>query len=205
MSYEKFTDNARKVMQLANQEAQRLGQEFIAPEHILIGLVSSENTIPARIFADHGITSQTLRTEIEKILPSGIELVAAERLPETPNTKKVIEYAMEEAKTLHHSYVGPEHLLLGLLRIENEKSIPHQVFRNLRLNPDRIREEVLLALNNEESGRVDTKCHWYTIEFPTGTNTHRRQEVVASISRLLQIYNAHMQPNATIRTFFEEP
>src|SRR5262249_47351410 len=114
--YERFTDRARKVMQLANQEAQRFNHEYIGTEHILLGLVKEGSGVAANVLKNLDVDLRKIRLEVEKIVQSGPDMVTMGKLPQTPRAKKVIEYAMEEARNLNHNYVGTEHLLLGLLR-----------------------------------------------------------------------------------------
>src|SRR5262249_53563092 len=114
--YERFTDRARKVMQLAKQEARRFDHEYIGTEHILLGLIKEGSGVAANVLKNFDISLRKIRLEVEKIAQSGPGMVTTERLPQTPHAKKVIEYAIEEARKLNHNYVGTEHLLLGLLR-----------------------------------------------------------------------------------------
>ena len=139
--YERFTDRARKVMQLANQEAQRLNHEYIGTEHILLGLVKEGSGVAANVLKNADIDLRKIRLEIEKIVQSGPEMVTMGKLPQTPRVKKVIEYAIEEARNFDHSYVGTEHELLGLLR--EEEGVAAQVPMNLGLRLEDVREEVL--------------------------------------------------------------
>jgi ATP-dependent Clp protease ATP-binding subunit ClpC len=138
--YERFTDRARKVMQLANQEAQRLRHEYIGTEHILLGLVKEGSGVAANVLKNLDINLQAVRLEVEKIVQAGPDVVLPGKLPQTPRAKKVIEYAIEEARKLNHNYVGTEHLLLGLIR-EGE-GVAAQVLMNLGLRLDEVREEV---------------------------------------------------------------
>src|SRR5947208_2279477 len=116
--YERFTDRPRRVMQLANQEAQRFNHEYIGTEHILLGPVAEGSGVAANVLKNLDIDLRKIRREVERIVQHGPggEQVVAGRLPHTPRAKKVIEYAIEEARLLKHSYIGTEHLLLGLLR-----------------------------------------------------------------------------------------
>ena len=114
--YERFTDRARRVMQLANQEAQRFNHEYIGTEHILLGLVKEGSGVGANVLKNLGVDLRKVRLEVEKLVKSGPEMVTMGKLPQTPRAKRVIEYAIEEARNLNHNYVGTEHLLLGLLR-----------------------------------------------------------------------------------------
>src|SRR6201995_5567852 len=111
--YERFTDRARKVMQLANQEAQRFNHEHIGTEHILLGLVKEGSGVAANVLKNLDADLRKIRQEVEKIVQTSPEVPTHGKLAQTPRAKKVIEYAMEEARSLNHNYVGTEHLLLG--------------------------------------------------------------------------------------------
>ena len=104
--YERFTDRARKVMQLANQEAQRFNHEYIGTEHILLGLVKEGSGVAANVLKNLDVDLRKIRLEVEKLVQSGPEMVTMGKLPQTPRAKKVIEYSMEEARNLNHNYVG---------------------------------------------------------------------------------------------------
>jgi ATP-dependent Clp protease ATP-binding subunit ClpC len=142
--FERFTDRARKVMALANQEAQRFNHEYIGTEHILLGLVKEGSGVGANVLKNLDVDLRKVRLEVEKLVKSGPEMVTMGKLPQTPRAKKVIEFAIEEARQLNHNYVGTEHLLLGLLR-END-GVAAQVLMNLGLKLEEVREEVLNLL-----------------------------------------------------------
>ena len=142
--FERFTDRARKVMALANQEAQRFNHEYIGTEHILLGLVKEGSGVGANVLKNLGVDLRKVRLEVEKLVKSGPEMVTMGKLPQTPRAKRVIEYAIEEARQLNHNYVGTEHLLLGLLR--EQDGVAAQVLMNLGLKLDDVREEVLNLL-----------------------------------------------------------
>ena len=142
--FERFTDRARKVMALANQEAQRFNHEYIGTEHILLGLVKEGSGVGANVLKNLDVDLRKVRLEVEKLVKSGPETVTMGKLPQTPRTKKVIEYAIEEARNLNHNYVGTEHLLLGLLR--EQDGVAAQVLMNLNLKLEDVREEVLNLL-----------------------------------------------------------
>jgi len=142
--FERFTDRARKVMALANQEAQRFNHEYIGTEHILLGLVKEGSGVGANVLKNLEIDLRKVRLEVEKLVKPGPEMVTMGKLPQTPRAKKVIEYAIEEARNLNHNYVGTEHLLLGLLR--EHDGVAAQVLMNLGLKLDQVREEVLNLL-----------------------------------------------------------
>jgi ATP-dependent Clp protease ATP-binding subunit ClpC len=152
--FERFTDRARKVMALANQEAQRFNHEYIGTEHILLGLIKEGTGVGATVLKKMNVDLRKVRLEVEKMVKSGPEMVPMGKLPHTPRAKKVIEYAIEEARNLNHNYVGTEHLLLGLLR--EREGIAAKVLMNLGLKLEEVREEVLNLLgagmeNQEEA------------------------------------------------------
>ena len=142
--FERFTDRARKVMALANQEAQRFNQDYIGTEHILLGLVKEGSGVGATVLKNLDVDIKKLRLEVEKSVKSGPDMVTMGKLPQTPRAKKVIEYAIEEARALNHNYVGTEHILLGLLR--ESEGIAAQVLMNLGLKLEDVRQEVLNLL-----------------------------------------------------------
>ena len=146
--YERFTDRARKVMQLANQEAQRFNHEYIGTEHILLGLVKEGSGVAANVLKNLDVDLRKIRLEVERIVQPGAggDQVVMGRLPHTPRAKKVIEYSIEEARNLNHNYVGTEHLLLGLLR--EQEGVAAQVLMNLGLKLEDVREEVLNLLGH---------------------------------------------------------
>jgi ATP-dependent Clp protease ATP-binding subunit ClpC len=148
--YERFTERARKVMQLANQEAQRFNHEYIGTEHILLGLVKEGTGVAANVLKNLDIDLRKIRLEVEKLVQSGPEMITMGRLPQTPRAKKVIEYSMEEARNLNHNFVGTEHILLGLLR--EQEGVAAQVLMNLGLKLEDVREEVLNLLGSGLEG-----------------------------------------------------
>ena len=148
--YERFTDRARKVMQLANQEAQRFNHEYIGTEHILLGLIKEGSGVAANVLKNLEVDLRKIRLEVEKLVQSGPDMVTMGKLPQTPRAKKVIEYSMEEARNLGHNYVGTEHILLGLLR--EQEGVAAQVLMNLGLKLEEVREEVLSLLGHGMEG-----------------------------------------------------
>src|SRR5262249_21538200 len=144
--YERFTDRARKVMQLANQEAQRFNHEYIGTEHLLLGLIKEGAGVAANVLKNLNIDLSRARREIEEIVLAGPGMVTTGKLPQTPKAKKVIDHAIEEARSLGHNYVGTEHLLLGLVR--EEEGVAGQVLLNLGIDLEDVREEVLNLLGH---------------------------------------------------------
>jgi len=146
MPFERFTDRARKVMQLANQEAQRFNHEYVGTEHILLGLIKEGSGVAANVLRNLEVDLKKIRLEVEKLVQTGPDMVTMGRLPLTPRARKVIEYATEEARNLNHNYIGTEHLLLGLLR--EQEGVAAQVLMNLGLKLEEVREEVLNLLGH---------------------------------------------------------
>ncbi|HUX17398.1 MAG TPA: ATP-dependent Clp protease ATP-binding subunit [Phycisphaerae bacterium] len=154
--FERFTDRARKVMALANQEAQRFNHEYVGTEHVLLGLVKEGQGVAANVLHSLGIDLKKIRLEVEKIVKGGPDMVTMGKLPQTPRAKKVIEFAIEEARNLGHNYVGTEHLLLGLLR--EHDGVAAQVLMNLGLKLDDVRSEILNILGAAVEGETETEA-----------------------------------------------
>jgi len=142
--YDRFTDRAHKVMQLANQEAQRFHHEYIGTAEILLGLIKEGSGVAVKVLKNLDVDLKEMRLEIERRLENGPNIVTMVKLPMTPKAKKVIEYAMEEARLLNHSRVGSEHILLGLLR--EEEDVAAQVLAKFGLTLEATREETLNLL-----------------------------------------------------------
>ena len=138
--FDRFTDRARKVMALANQEAHRLNHEAVGPEHLLLGLVKEGSGVGANVLKNLDADLRKVRIEVEKRVRAGAQPAAESRLPQHVSAKRVVASAIEEARNLNHNYVGTEHLLLGLLR-EHEGVIA-DVFAALGLEHETVRDEV---------------------------------------------------------------
>ena len=142
--YERFTDRARKIMQLANQEAQRLNHEYIGTEHILLGLIKEGSGVAANVLKNLDVSLHKAEELVKNIVQAGPDMVTMGKLPQTPRAKKVVEYAIEEARNLNHSYLGTEHLLLGLLR--EKEGVASQVLNECGCKLEDVKEEVLMML-----------------------------------------------------------
>jgi len=138
--FERFTEKAIKVVMLAQEEARRLGHNFVGTEQIMLGLIGEGTGIAAKVLKSMGISLKEARIEVEKIIGRGSGFVAVE-IPFTPRAKRVLELALEEARQLGHNYIGTEHLLLGLLR-EGE-GVAARVLENLDADPAKIRSQVI--------------------------------------------------------------
>jgi ATP-dependent Clp protease ATP-binding subunit ClpC len=153
------------VIALANQEAQRFNHEYIGTEHVLLGLVKEGTGVGPNVLKNLGVDLHKVRMEVEKLVKAGPDMVTMGKLPQTPRAKKVLEYAIEEARNLSHNYVGTEHLLLGLLR--EHDGVAAQVLMNLGLKLEEVREEVLNLLGaGVESDEVSAG--------PPSETAHRR-------------------------------
>ena len=144
--YDKFTDRARKVMQLANEEAQRYNHQYIGTEHILLGLVKECTGVAANVLRNLNVDPNRIRREVERLIQTGPN-VGFDKMPQTPRAKKVIEFAIDEARRLNHNYVGTEHVLLGLLR--EEEGAAAQVLTNLGLTLDAVRNQIVELLGQQ--------------------------------------------------------
>lgn len=144
--YDRFTDRSRWVMQCANQEAQRFHHEYIGTEHVLLALVKESAGVAARALQKLGVSAEQVEAETLKIVergPSSWSVVG--KLPNTPRVKKVIEYALDEARLLQHGQVGTEHLMLGILR--DKDCVAALVLTYLVLPFSQVRQEVLSLLD----------------------------------------------------------
>lgn len=135
--YSRFTDRARKVMQLANQESQRFNHEYVGTEHVLLAVAKVGDGVAAKIIKEHGIDPLKIRPEVEKLVQVGPAMVTMGKLPQTPRVKRAIELAANEATQLGVNYVGDEHILLGLLH--DSESVAGSVLASLGMTLDRAR------------------------------------------------------------------
>jgi ATP-dependent Clp protease ATP-binding subunit ClpC len=158
--FDKFTERARKVLQLAQEEAQRFNHNYIGTEHLLLGLVREGEGVAAKVLANLGVDLNKVRSAVEFIIGRGERTVTGD-IGLTPRAKKVIELSVEEARRLNHNYIGTEHLLLGLVR-EGE-GIAAGVLESLGVSLDKVRQQVNYVLNQsstysqQESGRHSSK------------------------------------------------
>ena len=141
--FDKFTERARRVLTLAQEEAQRFNHNYIRTEHFLLGLVREGDGVAARVLNNLGVELADVRAKVEFIIGRGEALRMGE-IGLTPRAKKVVEYAVDEARRLNHHYIGTEHLLLGLLR--EGSGIASGVLESLGVSLERVRAEVLQVL-----------------------------------------------------------
>jgi dihydroneopterin aldolase len=148
--FERFTERARKVVVLAQEEARRFGHGYIGTEHLLLGLLREDEGVAARALASLNVTLDEVREQVESIVGYGEEGTGAQA-PFTPRSKKVLELALREALQLGHNYIGTEHILLGLAR-ENE-GVASQMLSGMGVEADGIREQVIRLLGDERPRR----------------------------------------------------
>ncbi|WP_411954436.1 ATP-dependent protease ATP-binding subunit ClpC [Alkalibacillus sp. S2W] len=165
MMFGRFTERAQKVLALSQEEAVRLGHNNIGTEHILLGLVKEGEGIAAKALSSLNVTAEQIQQEVEQLI--GVGQSEQQTIHYTPRAKKVIELSMDEARKLNHSYVGTEHILLGLIR-EGE-GVAARVFNNLGVSLNKARQQVLQLLGSNES---------------TGNNRQQKQSSNASTPTL---------------------
>ena len=149
-SMNNFTPRAQQVLALARKEADRFNHSFVGTEHLLLGLINLGQGVAVNVLQKMGLDLETVRLEVEKQVGTGPDQKLAGNIPYTPRVKKVLELSKKEAKALHHTYVGTEHILLGLLR-EGE-GVAARVLRNLDIDIDQCRQEILHELDPNFEG-----------------------------------------------------
>jgi ATP-dependent Clp protease ATP-binding subunit ClpC len=151
--FERFTEKAIKVIMLAQEEARRLGHNFVGTEQILLGLIGEGTGVAAKVLKSMGVNLKDARIEVEKIIGRGSGFVAVE-IPFTPRAKRVLELSLEEARQLGHNYIGTEHLLLGLIR-EGE-GVAARVLENLGVDLTKVRTQVIRMLGETSESNAAT-------------------------------------------------
>ena len=149
-SMNNFTPRAQQVLALARKEADRFNHSFVGTEHLLLGLINLGQGVAVNVLQKMGLDLETVRLEVEKQVGTGPDQKMAGNIPYTPRVKKVLELSKKEAKALHHTYVGTEHILLGLLR-EGE-GVAARVLKNLDIDIDLCRQEILHELDPNFEG-----------------------------------------------------
>ena len=152
--FERFTDRARRVVVLAQEEARMLNHDYIGTEHILLGLIYEGNGVAARALQSLGITEEAVRQQIQEIIGRGDHAPRTEHLPFTPQAKKALQLSLRETMQLGHSHIGTEHILLGLIR-EGEGSAV-QVLVRLGADPNGVRHLVIGMLPGSQGGEPGT-------------------------------------------------
>jgi ATP-dependent Clp protease ATP-binding subunit ClpC len=202
--FDKFTERARRVLTLAQEEAQRFNHNYIGTEHLLLGLVREGDGVAAKVLNNLGVELSKVRSAVEFIIGRGEKQISGE-IGLTPRAKKVIELAVEEARRLNHSYIGTEHLLLGLVR-EGE-GIAFGVLESLGVSLDRVRTETarILSQSTPQStgtgGRTSTRTPTVDqlgIDLTAASRANKLDPVIGrsrEIERLIQILSRRTKNN----------
>ncbi|MBI4698428.1 MAG: ATP-dependent Clp protease ATP-binding subunit, partial [Nitrospirae bacterium] len=146
--FEKFTERGRKIIIFAKEEAEKRQNDYLGTEHLLLAILREEDSLPVVILKKMGLSVDELRIEIERNLPTGTNVLTFGDIPFTPRAKKVLELAVEEARLLGHSYIGSEHLLIGIIR--EDEGIAGKILRSLGANLLSARQ---LAINFTSRGQ----------------------------------------------------
>ncbi len=194
--FERFTEKAIKVIMLAQEEARRLGHNFVGTEQILLGLIGEGTGVAAKVLKSLGVNLKDSRIEVEKIIGRGSGFVAVE-IPFTPRAKRVLELSLEEARQLGHNYIGTEHLLLGLIR-EGE-GVAARVLENLNIDLAKVRTQVIRMLGETAevgTGASTTKGNLKTATLDEfGTNLTK----LASESKLDPVVGRHSEIDRVVQ------
>ncbi len=194
--FERFTEKAIKVIMLAQEEARRLGHNFVGTEQILLGLIGEGTGVAAKVLKSLGVNLKDSRIEVEKIIGRGSGFVAVE-IPFTPRAKRVLELSLEEARQLGHNYIGTEHLLLGLIR-EGE-GVAARVLENLNIDLTKVRTQVIRMLGDTAevgTGTSTTKGNLKTATLDEfGTNLTK----LASESKLDPVVGRHSEIDRVVQ------
>jgi len=172
--FDKFTERARRVLSLAQEEAQRFQHNYIGTEHLLLGLVREGEGVAARVLNNLGVDLNKVRSTVEFIIGRGDRVVLGE-IGLTPRAKKVIELAVDEARRLDHHYIGTEHLLLGLVR--EGQGIASGVLESLGVNLERVRTQTIQVLSQGEGAQAGVVAE---------KQAPRRAEALAKVLQLAQ-------------------
>ena len=151
----RFTENAQKIILIAQEEAKRLNHDYVGTEHILLGLSAIDGTVSHKILSGLGVTFRKVRQEIEKMVGIGDTIMLLGEIPFTPRAKAVLEFSVEESQVLGTEHIGTEHILLGL--IHEEEGMAGKILENLGLSLPAIREAVLAFLGNASAEELAEK------------------------------------------------
>jgi ATP-dependent Clp protease ATP-binding subunit ClpA len=162
--FERFTDRARRVVVLAQEQARLLNHDYLGTEHLLLGLTAEDQGVAATALESLGIRLEAIQSQVEEIIGRG-ESPPGGQIPFTPQAKKVLELSLREAKQLGHDYIGTEHLLLGLLR-EGE-GVAAQVLVKLGADLSRVRQQVIQLLSASAGGlEAGARTRWVRMTVP---------------------------------------
>ncbi len=203
--FEKFTERGRKVIIHAREEAEKRQNDYLGTEHLLLGLLREEESLPMIILKKMGLSAEELRMEVERNLPTGSNILTFGDIPFTPRAKKVLELAVEEARLLGHSYIGSEHLLIGLIR--EDAGIAGKILRSLGANLLGVRQLAInLSMRKLHAGTKEKKTHTPALdEFGRDITQLAREGKLdpvigreSEIERVLQILGRRVKNNPVI-------
>jgi ATP-dependent Clp protease ATP-binding subunit ClpA len=177
--FERFTDRARRVVVLAQEEARLLNHNYIGTEHLLLGLVSESQSVAAKALASLGISLEAVRAKVEETIGQG-QRAPTGHIPFTPRAKKVLELSLREALQLGHNYIGTEHILLGLIR-EGE-GVAAQVLVTLGADRDRVRQQVIQLLGGYAGGE-EAGARTRLVRMTVPTAIREDEEQLAQVRR----------------------
>ena len=183
--FERFTDRARRVVVLAQEEARLLNHNYIGTEHILLGLIHEGEGVAAKALESLGISLEAVRAQVEEIIGQG-QTAPTGHIPFTPRAKKVLELSLREALQLGHNYIGTEHILLGLIR-EGE-GVAAQVLVKLGADLPRVREQVLERV--EEGPRVTAERKELLLD-ELGSVFDENERLQTEVQRLRDLLREH--------------
>jgi ATP-dependent Clp protease ATP-binding subunit ClpC len=146
--FERFTERARQVVVLAQDEARLLKHNYIGTEHILLGLLREEEGLAARVLGSLDITVEEVRAQIARVIGQGDEPVRTGQIPFTPRAKKVLELALKEALALNHKYIGTEHVLLGLVR--ESEGVAARILLDFDVDAEKVRKAIIRMLGGAQ-------------------------------------------------------
>jgi ATP-dependent Clp protease ATP-binding subunit ClpC len=192
--YEPFSERARRSVVLAQEEAQRLGNTYIGTEHVLLGIISENENVAAKILEHFNITLTRVRQEVEAIVGRSTR-TSNPNLEFTPRSKKVIELAFDEARRLNHNYLGTEHLLLGIL--DEGHGIAARVITNLGVKPEKLRQYIMRIVTEARSlpTKIDTVNDFKfklesLIKDITNFNKNKQDDIYKTVA--IKLEEAHM-------------
>jgi ATP-dependent Clp protease ATP-binding subunit ClpC len=178
--FERFTDRARRVLVLAQEEARLLNHNYIGTEHLLLGLIHEGEGVAATALESLGISLEAVRAQVEEIIGQG-QSAPTGHIPFTPRAKKVLELSLREAKQLGHNYIGTEHILLGLIR-EGE-GVAAQVLVKLGAGLDRVRQQVIHVLSGSAAAGMEAGARTRLVRMTVPEELRQAEEQLAQVRR----------------------
>jgi ATP-dependent Clp protease ATP-binding subunit ClpA len=181
--FERFTDRARRVIVLAQEEARLLGHDYVGTEHLLLGLAREGQGVAARVLEVLGVRLEALRSQVKEVIGQG-QRAPSGHIPFTPRAKKVLELSLREALELGHDYIGTEHLLLGLIR-EGE-GVAAQVLVNLGADLSRVRQQIIPVLSASAAGGKEAGARTRLVRMAVPDDLREAEEQLAQVRQQKQ-------------------